>query len=160
MLCPVEAQDFDDLARLWASEDMTRYISGRPMTGEEVWFRLLRDIGHWSALGHGGWNVKLHNGTLVGSVSLFDAKRELSPPFTDIEVGWAMDPNYQGRGLALEALQAALTYADEKLKLSRTVCMISAENTASIRLAERVGFRFYADGHYKADVVRLYERLR
>lgn len=159
-LSPAHVQDFDDLARLWSSEEVTRYITGRPMTSEEVWARLLRDIGHWSTLGHGNWNVKLHNGTLIGSVGLFDFKRELTPAFTATEVGWAIDPAYQGQGLAHEALIAALSYADEKLGLSRTVCMISEENTTSIRLARKAGFEFYANGQYKGGEVRLYERRR
>lgn len=159
-LCPVEASDFDDLARLWSSEELTRHIIGRPLTREEVWFRLLRDIGHWSVLGHGSWNLKLHNGTLIGSVGLFDYQRDLEPAFSDVEVGWAVDPAYQGQGLAREALQAALEHADKKLSLSRTVCMISADNTPSIKLAQKVGFSFYTEGHYKGAMVNLYERMR
>jgi len=159
-LTPPQPQDFADLKKLWAGEDITRFITGRPLSGEEVWLRLLRDIGHWASLGHGNWCIKLQNGTLIGSVGLFDYKREMTPPFTDIEVGWGMDPVYQGQGLAHEALSAVLDHADEKLALSRTVCMISAENLASIRLAQKAGFTFCGDGHYKDGVVGLYERLR
>lgn len=159
-MSPVSIEDFDGLARLWRQEGLTRYITGRPLTDEEVWFRLLRDIGHWTSLGHGNWSLKLHNGTMIGSVGLFDYRRDLTPAFTDIEVGWVLGEDWHGQGLAREAVECALEYADEKLNLSRTVCMISAENLASIKLAEAVGFRFYADGHYKAGPIRLYERMR
>lgn len=159
-LPPVHVDDFEALAALWASEGITRYITGRPLTREEVWFRLLRDIGHWTSLGHGNWCLKTRDGTLVGSVGLFDYRRDLLPPFTDIEIGWALDERVHGLGLGTETVRAALAHADEKLNLSRLVCMISEANTPSIRLAEKSGFRFYGEGHYKGATVRLFERVR
>ena len=48
MLRPVSIEDFDELVALWADEAFARPIASRgPFTREEVWFRLLRDLGHW-----------------------------------------------------------------------------------------------------------------
>ena len=48
-------EDFDDVARLWAEPDVTRFIGGRPSTAEESWARLLRYAGAWALLGYGFW---------------------------------------------------------------------------------------------------------
>lgn len=160
-LTPVAESDFEDLKRLWVDPAFTAAITGRPLTEEEVWFRLLRDIGHWRVLGRGNWSMRLkETGVYVGSVGVLDYRRDLTPAFDAPELGWGVGGAFQGLGLAREGLDAALAWADTELKASRTVCMISPDNEPSIRLAERVGYVFYADGDYKDHTVRLFQRAR
>ena len=56
------------------------------------------------------------------------------------EVGWALMPEACGKGLATEALGAALAWADGNLQAERTGCIIDPGNAASLRLAGRLGF--------------------
>lgn len=161
ILTPVALSDFEDLKPVWADESFTRAITGRGLSAEEVWFRLLRDIGHWQALGHGNWSMRMRDtGAYVGSVGILDYQREVEPRFDAPELGWGAAPAFQGQGLAREGLEAALAWADRVLDAPRTVCMISPDNLASHRLAERVGYRPYAEGAYKDSKVVLLERLR
>jgi RimJ/RimL family protein N-acetyltransferase len=157
-LSPVAVADFDDLKRLWGDDDFTRYVMGRSLGAEEVWFRLLRDIGHWTALGHGNWSMRLtETGAYVGTVGVLDYRRDLDPPFEAPELGWGIGGEHQGKGLAREGLDAALAWADERH--ARTVCMIGPENAASFKLAERVGYRVYQEGRYKDAPITLLERF-
>jgi RimJ/RimL family protein N-acetyltransferase len=159
ILSPVAVADFDDLCALWGDEAFTRHIMGHALTREDVWFRLLRDLGHWQAMGYGNWAVRLRDGgDYVGSVGVLDYRRELVPPFDAPELGWGVAPRFQGQGLAGEALGAALAWVDDELNAARTVCMISADNTASMTLAGRVGYRPYAEGAYKGSTVQLLDR--
>lgn len=158
-LTPAAVSDLDDLAALWADAEFTRHIMGRGLSGEEVWFRLLRDLGHWQARGHGNWTIReTATGAYVGSVGVLDYRRDIDPPFDAPELGWGVAPAFQGTGMAREALQAALGWTDARRAEPRTVCMISPENTPSIRLAERVGYRPYGRADYKGAVVELFER--
>ena len=159
VLQPVSADDFPDLCALWADPEVTRFISGQPMSSEDVWLRLLRDIGHWHSLGYGNWSIRTHDGTLAGVVGLFDYKRLLDPPFDAPEIGWAVAPAFHGKGVASEAVGAALKSADRDYGIARTVCMISDGNLPSIKLATRMGFNRYGEGLYKGQNVTLYERL-
>lgn len=160
-LAPVAVSDMDDLTALWADADFTRHIMGRGLSEEEVWFRLLRDLGHWQAKGYGNWTIReTDTGVYVGSVGVLDYRREMTPAFDAPELGWGVAPAFQGQGLALEALQAALAWTDAYRLEPRTVCMISPENTPSVKLAERVGYRPYAETDYKGSTVVLYERPR
>ncbi len=159
-MSPVSTQDFDDLLTLWSDEDFTRHIMGRALGREEVWFRLLRDLGHWAAMGHGNWTIRLRDdGAYLGSVGVFDYRREMEPPFDAPELGWGVAQGFQGRGYAAEALTAALDWTDRQLE-GRTVCMIAPENLASLKLAARVGYRPYATTTYKDQPVQLFERHR
>ena len=158
-LKPVSTADFPDLQRLWGDEDFTRYVMGRSLRAEEVWFRLLRDIGHWTALGHGNWSMRLtETGAYVGTVGVLDYQRELDIPFDAPELGWGIGGEHQGKGLAREGLDAALGWADAHY--ARTVCMIGPENAASFKLAERVGYRIFREGRYKDEPITLLERHR
>ncbi len=161
VLTPVDLADLEDLQALWADADFTRYITGRPMTTEEVWFRLLRDLGQWGVRGYGSWTIRLvEGGAYVGNVSILDHRRLIDPPIDDPELGWGLAPAFQGRGFAKEALEAALAWADAHLRAARTLCMISPDNLASVRLAERVGYRPYRRTTYRDEPVQLFERPR
>ena len=160
-LAPVAVDDMDDLTALWADAEFTRHIMGRGLSEEEVWFRLLRDIGHWQARGYGNWSIReSDSGAYVGSVGVLDYRREMTPAFDAPELGWGVAPAFQGQGLAFEALQAALAWTDAYRLEPRTVCMISPENAPSVKLAERVGYRPYAEADYKDSRVTLFERPR
>ena len=97
-LTPVAASDLQDPLALWSDETFTRHIMGRGLSEEEVWFRLLRDLGHWAALGHGNWSIRLtEGGAYVGSVGVFDYRRALDPPFVHPELAGASRPPSRGR---------------------------------------------------------------
>ena len=158
-LTPMAVDDYADLKAVWADPAFVKHITGTPMKGEEVWLRLLRDIGHWQVLGRGNWCVRrTDDGTYVGGVGVLDFRRDLTPPFDAPELGWGISPRFQGQGMAFEAVSAALAWCDETLNASRTVCMISPGNTPSMKLAERLGFVRYADGDYKGETITLLER--
>lgn len=160
ILTPVDESDFDDLCALWADENFTRHIIGRTLSAEEVWSRVLRDIGHWKALGYGNWSIRSRDdASHVGTVGILNFKRDLTPPFDAPELGWGLSPRFQGRGLAQEALVAALDWSDRVLRAPRTACMISPENGPSIRLAERNGYAPYAEAPYHGATVTLFERV-
>lgn len=57
------------------------------------------------------------------------------------ELGWTLDPTHTGHGYATEAAQALLDYSFDELRLRRVVANCFADNTASVRLIERLGMR-------------------
>ena len=58
-----------------------------------------------------------------------------------LEIGYILAPAQQGRGLMTEAMQAILAHCFEELAVRRVQALIHPDNAASIRLAERLGFR-------------------
>ena len=89
----------------------------------------------------GGWvqfSVEERDGgLLVGDVGLSPADGEPGV----LKVGYTIDPAFQGRGYATEAVGALLGYAFETLGADVIRAYASADNAASIRVAERVGMR-------------------
>src|SRR5262249_50280982 len=142
------ADDFPACAAMWADPAVVRYIGNQPSTGEQTWARLLRYVGHWALFGFGFWAiVDRATGTFAGEIGLADFKREIDPPIVDLETGWVLAPWAHGRGYATEGLRAVLAWSDAKLGPRPTACIIEPENLASVRVAEKCGYREHARTH-------------
>jgi RimJ/RimL family protein N-acetyltransferase len=156
-----QISDFADCCALWSDPVVTRHISGRAFTPEEVWARLLRYVGHWSMLGYGYWVMEEKaTGNFVGELGFADYKRAIDPPLASPEAGWVLASSAHGKGFATEAISAILTWGDAHLPFDRTCCIITPENVASIRLAEKCGYRLLRNVQYKGEMVSLFERIR
>lgn len=159
-LAPAALSDLADLTALWSDPAFATAIFPAALSSEDVWFRLLRDIGHWEALGRGNWAIReTATGDYVGSVGVLDYRRIIDPAMDVPELGWGVAPRFQGKGMAFEALSAALAWCDEALNAPRTVCMISPDNAPSHALARRAGYAPYAETLYKGSPVVLLERM-
>ena len=62
-------------------------------------------------------------------------------PFQSCMLGYAIDHEFEGRGLMHEALQATLGHAFEVLRLHRVQANYLPDNHRSARLLQRLGFR-------------------
>ena len=154
------AADFPDCAALWGDTAVVRYIGGRPLSDEDVWARVLRYAGLWALVGFGYWVVRDRaTSRFVGEVGLADFRRDVVPPLGDApEVGWVLAPWAHGRGLATEAVRAALAWSDAALRAPRTVCLIAPENAASIRVAAKCGYQEAGPATYKGAPTVVFER--
>src|SRR5262249_13964414 len=111
--------------------------------GEEVWARILRYAGHWNILGFGYWALEEKaTDAFVGELGFADLQREIEPRLDGMaEIGWLVAPRVHGRGYATEAVRATITWGDANLPVNRMVALIDPSNGASLRVAERCGFR-------------------
>lgn len=137
-------------------------MGGLAPSREDAWHRLLRYAGHWSLLGFGMFAVcERATNQFIGEVGLADFQRGLGDDFDGVaEAAWVFTRRSHGKGFALEAMTAALKWFDEQAFSSRSVCMIEPRNTASIRLAEKLGFTCYGQKCYRRHDVNKYERVR
>jgi RimJ/RimL family protein N-acetyltransferase len=153
--------DFQDSAALWADPEVTRFIGGRPFTESESWVRLIRNAGHWAALGFGMWVVReRESGRYVGEMGFHELRRDTTPSFHGVpEAGWVMNPFAHGKGYATEALTAIMGWCDTALKAPRTVCIIDPSNEASLRVASRIGYVEFARTSFNDHPTIILERF-
>lgn len=57
------------------------------------------------------------------------------------EIGWSLHPDSVGNGYVTEAARALMQYGFEHFGFHRVFARIDVENTASVRVAERLGMR-------------------
>ncbi len=77
------------------------------------------------------------NDAYIGGVTLFHLDRT----HLRCELGYALAPSHQGRGLAEESVRMALSFAFDTIGLERIEADIDPRNLPSRKLVERVGFR-------------------
>lgn len=97
----------------------------------------------------GGW-VQLSveertTGRFVGDVGLSAVEGEPGV----VKVGYTIAPTFQGRGYGTEAVRAMVAYAFETLGAETIRMHASADNAASIRVAEKAGLRFVERREYR-----------
>lgn len=63
------------------------------------------------------------------------------------ELGYELDPAYWGRGYASEAARALLAFGFRDLTLHKVSARVVADNAASVRVLERLGFQ--REGHLR-----------
>jgi len=92
----------------------------------------------YDRLGFGSWVAELkETGEPIGTCGL--VKRDA---IDDVEVGYALLPEYRGRGFAIEGARATLAYAWDVLGLPRVAAIVTPANGDSIKVLEAVGLRF------------------
>jgi len=153
-------EDFAQCATMWADPLVIRYVGGKPLTEEESWTRFLRYAGHWSLLGFGYWVAEEKtSGKFVGEIGFADYKRDLEPSLKGVpEIGWVLASSAHGRGYATEAVRAAVAWGDKQFEGARTACIIAPDNLASIRVAEKCGYRQFQLATYKGHPTLMFER--
>lgn len=145
------AEDFDALFALWTHPDVARYISPT-QDRAEAWRKLLMKPGMWALMGFGYWAVEgKATGRLIGDVGFHDMRRELEPSLDGtMEAGWSFAPDAQGRGFALEAMEAVIGWRSKTHPHLPVTCIVDEENGRSLKLAARLGFRETARTIYKS----------
>jgi RimJ/RimL family protein N-acetyltransferase len=149
-------EDFAACSAMWADPIINRYTSGKPLSPEETWAKMLRYSGLWAMLGYGYWAVEEKaTGEFIGDLGFADFKRDLQPSLDDMpEIGWSLVSRVHGKGYATEAIRAAIAWGDANFGARRTSSIIHVENAPSIRVAEKCGYRERQRTTYKnTDVI-------
>jgi ribosomal-protein-alanine N-acetyltransferase len=85
--------------------------------------------------------VERESGRVIGSVG-FVGRHRTELPGPDEEVGYALSPEFWGRGLMPEAVREILRYGFEQLELETIWCGCYEWNQKSRRVAEKCGFQY------------------
>jgi RimJ/RimL family protein N-acetyltransferase len=126
------SSDFDAYADVFAS-DRAGYMG--QLKRRQAWFSFCSDVAQWSLFGHGAWAVeRLEDGAFVGQVALLKPDH-----FPELELGWMMTAEGEGKSYAFEAAQMARDFAYVELGRDTLVSYIDPKNTRSIALATRLG---------------------
>ena len=144
-------EDLDAFATLWAQPEVVRFTSGKPLSREEAWRRLVSHRGMWSLMGFGYFAIEEKaGGTFLGSAGVQEAKRAITPSLEGtLEAGWIFTPGVHGKGYAQEAMQAVISWCGEAHPDRAVTCIIDEDNAPSRKLAARLGFRERAQTQYK-----------
>ena len=141
----LELTDLEALFALYSDPEVKRYIPDAPLTLAEAKEEL-----EWFLNGHpkhpelGLWaTIHKETGQFIGRCGLLPWEIDGR---SEVEVAYLIDKAHWGQGLGTEAAQAILDYGFENLRLSRLICLIERENSASMRVAEKIGMTLEREG--------------
>ena len=132
-----EQRDFEFYAEYYADKEAARYVGGH-CDRDKAWRRMAMLIGHWALRGYGLWAVEeKETGSFVGCVGLW-----FSDGWPELELGYWLRREMQGKGYAVEAARASRDYAYEVVGTETLVSYIHPDNEPSKRVAEKLGANF------------------
>jgi RimJ/RimL family protein N-acetyltransferase len=108
-----------------------------------------------------GWWVALEAGEPVAVVEVGPAGPGLTGIAADeAEIGWFVDERARGRGIATEAAAAVARHALDELAVPWLVAYVRPANTASLRVAAKLGMRDEGRGRTRGGDPCVVLRLR
>jgi RimJ/RimL family protein N-acetyltransferase len=143
---------------MWGDPRVTHYIGGEPQVPEVIWGKFLSAAGLWPVMGYGYWVfADRASDQLLGVGGLSYFARDIPELEGYPEAGWAIAPEYWGQGYATEAMSAALAWSDQHLA-SEVRAIIEPAHGASLRVAEKLGFRRIGDCLYADSLLDIVSR--
>jgi RimJ/RimL family protein N-acetyltransferase len=149
-LRPLEKNDIDSIFEMRSNADIMRFIRDPQISRAEAenWTNLVSS--RWEKEKFGFCAViEKSSGKFIGWCGLWRLTET-----DEIEVGYALMKDFQGKGYASEAAEAVLFYGFEQLNLKEIVAVARPENRASWRVMERLGMTYdYTGKFYERDLV-------
>lgn len=137
------SSDLDSMSAL-LGDPLVMAFYPAPKSKEEAAQWIAWNEANYAKHGYGLWIVETQNGEFLGDCGLtwqqVNGRMEL-------EVGYHIRTEAQGRGYATEAASACRDFARDVLQVQLLVAIIHPENDASRRVAEKIGMRYIEDDH-------------
>jgi len=134
ILRPPSAADLDGWAAFHADAENMRFLGGT-QTRAEAWRSLCGMAGAWTIKGFAMFSmIRRDTGEWIGRTGPW-----MPEGWPGTEIGWGVMREFSGQGYALEAAAASLDYAFDVLRWEKVIHCIDPENTASQKLAQRLG---------------------
>lgn len=159
-----QQRDLADLFDLTLAEETRRFLGSFVPSEMDAFVRFLRNAGSWALWGYGTFMVRLKGeGRIIANCGVFRSHRGFGAAqgMDNVpEAGWIIHKDYWGKGIAREAMEAALAWFDATHGAQRVACMIEQGHETSDRLAQHLGFvRYGRQESEGAAPIILYERL-
>ena len=137
-LRPFRVDDTDAMHQCYADPEVMRFWNRPPHTRRRQTERTIRRAIAATPAKSRIWAVAdAATDRCLGMVNYHNA----SPQHRSADIGYLIHPSHHRQGIAAEAVTALIDHCFGPLAMHRLTAFIDPDNTASCRLAERLGFR-------------------
>ncbi|CAN5739594.1 GNAT family N-acetyltransferase [soil metagenome] len=148
---PFVESDVDEIFAMRSDEDIMRFIREPQRRNESSdWIKLVS--AHWKTDKLGFCAViEKETNKFLGWCGIWRLEET-----GEMEIGYAIDKAYWGKGFATEAAEKFMRYAFEQLNAEKLVAVARPENTASRRVMEKLGMKFVKTGTFYSQTLVQY----
>lgn len=144
-LRPFDEKDAEALASIYSNPEVTQFLGFDEGSLE----RSRRELEFWmnsyARQGHGMLGVVYkENGSLIGRCGFAQWEWD---GVQEIELSCVLQRSLWGQGIATEVTSVLRDYGFEQIGFRRLVSLLHPENTASHRVAEKIGMQFDREVH-------------
>lgn len=155
---PLTDAHFDGLHALNSDPAVMRYITGKPDTPDDTRVMIEQVKARWADWGYSWWAfIELSSGALIGAGCVQHLGRDPANPH---EIGWRLQQDRWGKGLASEAAHAMAAHAFGALQAPLLCAVCDPENTDSARVMTRLGMVYKALEHWYGFDCAVYQMTR
>ncbi|BAZ40879.1 hypothetical protein NIES4101_68400 [Calothrix sp. NIES-4101] len=156
ILCEFRRSHVAELVEILGKPEVMRFSPTGVISPEETITTMQSSLDSYVKYGYGKWAVIYREtGQLIGYCGITFAEIEGK---RENQLGYRLDPDFWGQGLATEAANACLEYAFNTLKLKSVWAIVEPENTASIRVLQKLGMEFFKESLSFDKVVHIYRK--
>ena len=139
-LRPMRERDAEDMYRYACRGDVTAFLLWSPHPSKEYTREYLRYVEERCSLGdfYDFAVEEKESGHMIGTCGF----TSLDPTHDAGEIGYVLNPEYQGKGYATEAAREMLRFGFSVLGLHRIEARFMKGNEASRHVMEKLGMRF------------------
>ncbi len=146
ILRKVEASDCEEVLFLRSDTNVNKFIERpehRKTKNKEDAIKFIKEITDAFEKNISfAWGITLKNNPkMIGSICLWN----LSEDRKTAELGYDLNPDFQGKGIMSEALRSVLDYGFNHLKFEKIEAFTHKKNKSSKQLLETNGFKYMAN---------------
>ena len=147
--------DIDDLAYILSKPEVMHYSPTGAISTEETAIKIKSYIDSYQQHRYGKWAVIHRNtGKLIGYCGI--AIEQIDNNLEN-ELGYRFDPDFWCQGFATEAASSCINYAFDTLHLEYLLGIVEPENTASVRVLQKIGMEFVKESLWCDKIVHIYK---
>lgn len=157
LIRPFTLEDIEPAYKMNLDADVSRYTSdGGVVNKEELERRIVENVfGDYEKHGYGRLAVELKvENKFIGFTGL-----KYLEDMDEVDLGYRFIKKYWGMGIATEAGRASLKFGFDSLNLDRIIGLVVPENIGSIRVLEKLNFKFEKDLYENDLLIKLYYLL-
>lgn len=155
LLREMTVEDLDSLYDIYSNPQITKHME--PLfenKQDEIEYQRAYIERVYEFYEYGMWAViDKETGKLIGRAGI--SNRELKG-YIELELGYVIAVPYQRQGYGFEVCKEIIKYTKEKFGFDTINCFIQKDNTASIRLAEKLGFCWKEEVFFGDEILQQY----
>lgn len=142
LLRPLSVNDLEEVHEYAGNKEITKYMLYLPNNSKKETFEVLKKAEE-------NWNKKeltacefaiVLDDKVIGDISVSRYEND-----DTADLGWIINPKYQGKGYATEAAIAVKDFAFNVLKYKKLIAQCDYRNNASSKLMEKLGMTLKDD---------------